>query len=128
MLYSHRIDWVDRMPVAHKDDGQMVPIPKDEPLRRECEHFLECMREKSKPRTDAASALQVLEVLDACERSLRNGGSPVELNAIEPSYQRTPARLLTPSARSGATQRFGTSPTLWTELNLAHAAISGKTW
>jgi UDP-2-acetamido-3-amino-2,3-dideoxy-glucuronate N-acetyltransferase len=74
------------MPVAHKDDGQLVPIPKDEPLLRECDHFLECMREKSKPRTDAAGALQVLEVLDACERSLRNGGSPVELNGVEPSY------------------------------------------
>ena len=86
VLYSHRIDWVDRMPVAHREDGQMVPIPKDEPLQRECEHFLECIREKRKPRTDAASALQVLEVLDACERSLRSGGSPVELNGIGPSY------------------------------------------
>lgn len=86
VLYSHRIDWVDRMPVAHKDDGQLVPIAREEPLRRECEHFLECIREKQKPRTDAASALQVLEVLDACERSLRNGGSPVELYGVEQSY------------------------------------------
>jgi len=86
VLYSHRIDWVDRIPVAHKDDGQPVPIPKDEPLARECEHFLECIREKRRPRTDATGALQVLEVLDACERSLRNGGSPVELNGMGPAY------------------------------------------
>jgi UDP-2-acetamido-3-amino-2,3-dideoxy-glucuronate N-acetyltransferase len=86
VLYSHRIDWVDRVPVAYKDDGQLVPIAKEEPLRRECEHFMECIREKHKPRTDAAGALQVLEVLDACERSLRNGGSPVELNGVEASY------------------------------------------
>jgi UDP-2-acetamido-3-amino-2,3-dideoxy-glucuronate N-acetyltransferase len=86
VLYSHRIDWVDRMPVAHKDGGQPVPIPKDEPLERECEHFLNCIREKRRPRTDATSALRVLEVLDACERSLRNGGSPVELNSLRPSY------------------------------------------
>jgi UDP-2-acetamido-3-amino-2,3-dideoxy-glucuronate N-acetyltransferase len=101
VLYSHRIDWVDRMPVAHKDDGQMVPIPKDEPLRRECEHFLECMREKRKPRTDAASALQVLEVLDACERSLRNGGGPVELNGIEPSYSAHSSAVIDPKCEIG---------------------------
>ncbi|HKD80963.1 MAG TPA: Gfo/Idh/MocA family oxidoreductase [Candidatus Angelobacter sp.] len=86
VLYSHRIDWVDRVPVAHKDDGQVVPIPREEPLRCECEHFLECIREDRKPRTDAAGGLQVLEVLDACERSLRSGGSPVELKSSEPSY------------------------------------------
>ncbi len=86
VLYSHRIDWVDRMPVAYKDGGQVVPIPNEEPLKRECEHFLECIREKRTPRTDAAGALQVLEVLNACERSLRNGGSPVELNGVEPGY------------------------------------------
>ena len=86
VLYSHRIDWVDRMPVAYKDGGHVVPIPNEEPLKRECEHFLECIREKRTPRTDAAGALQVLEVLNACERSLRNGGSPVELNGVEPVY------------------------------------------
>jgi len=94
VLYSHRIDWVDRIPVAHKEDGQVVPVPKDEPLQRECEHFLECIHEKRKPRTDAASALQVLEVLDACERSLRNGGSPVELNGPEPSYSTHPSAVV----------------------------------
>ena len=101
VLYSHRIDWVDRMPVAYKDDGQMVPIPKDEPLLRECEHFLECIREKRKPRTDAAGALQVLEVLDACERSLRQGGGPVELNGIEPTYSTHASAVIDPKCEIG---------------------------
>jgi UDP-2-acetamido-3-amino-2,3-dideoxy-glucuronate N-acetyltransferase len=95
VLYSHRIDWVDRVPVAYKDGGQVVPIPKDEPLARECEHFIECIREKRRPRTDAVGALQVLEVLDACERSLRNGGSPVELNGgPEPAYFAHPSAVI----------------------------------
>src|SRR2546422_2153828 len=34
-LYRHRIDWVDRIPVAHKDGGQVLPLPHEEPLRRE---------------------------------------------------------------------------------------------
>ena len=101
VLYSHRIDWVDRMPVAFKDGGQLVPIPKDEPLERECEHFLECIREGRRPRTDATSALQVLEVLDACERSLRNGGSPVELNGMQPPYSAHASAVVDPTCVIG---------------------------
>ncbi|HYK90840.1 MAG TPA: Gfo/Idh/MocA family oxidoreductase, partial [Acidobacteriota bacterium] len=65
VLYSHRIDWVGRVPVAHKDGGKAVPLPQEEPLRRECEHFLECMRLGDNPRTDGANGLRVLEVLEA---------------------------------------------------------------
>lgn len=101
VLYSHRIDWVDRLPVAHSEGGQLVPIAKDEPLRLECEHFLECMVDGKKPRTDATGALQVLEVLDACERSLRNGGSPVELKMSEPNYFADPTAVIDPGAEIG---------------------------
>ena len=85
-LYSHRIDWVDRMPVAHKGVGQVVPLPHEEPLHRECEHFLQCIQSREAPRTDGKSALRVMQVLEACERSLRNGGCPAELGKPEPSY------------------------------------------
>jgi UDP-2-acetamido-3-amino-2,3-dideoxy-glucuronate N-acetyltransferase len=77
VIYSHHINWLDRKPVAERDGGQVIPIPKDEPLRTECEHFLECLRKGSRPLTSGESALRVLEVLDACGRSLAEGGTPV---------------------------------------------------
>src|ERR1700739_1083013 len=40
VLYSHRIDWLDRAPVAHKADGETVNLPSCEPLKLECEAFL----------------------------------------------------------------------------------------
>jgi UDP-2-acetamido-3-amino-2,3-dideoxy-glucuronate N-acetyltransferase len=83
-LYSHRIDWVDRAPVAHKDDGQVIALPQVEPLRAECEHFLECVATRQNPRTDGASAVQVLRVLDACEHSLHEAGRPVPYLAAPP--------------------------------------------
>ncbi len=86
-LYSHRIDWLDRVPVAHKDGGQALPLSHEEPLRRECEHFLQCIQSRDVPRTDGKSALRVLQVLEACERSLQDGGRPVELGKQEPNYQ-----------------------------------------
>jgi UDP-2-acetamido-3-amino-2,3-dideoxy-glucuronate N-acetyltransferase len=76
-LYSHKINWVDRVPVAQKDGGEVVSIPAGEPLRLECEHFLECVQTRQRPRTDGESALRVLEILDGCERSLKEGGKPV---------------------------------------------------
>ena len=86
VLYSHRIDWRDRMPVAHKDEGHVVEIGKGEPLRLECEHFLKCVQDRTRPRTDGRSGSQVLEVLDACERSVRDNGRRVALSEVRPKY------------------------------------------
>src|SRR5215471_175870 len=85
-LYSHRIDWLNRVPVARRDNGQVVPLPRQEPLRRECEHFLECIHTRQTPRTDGESGVQVLEVLEACEHSLREKGRPVEVTRRFVSY------------------------------------------
>src|SRR5215469_6586280 len=78
-LYSHRIDWLNRVPIARRDDGQVVALHEHEPLRQECEHFLECVRSRTMPRSGADSGIQVLEVLEAGERSLREQGQPTEL-------------------------------------------------
>jgi predicted dehydrogenase len=53
----------------------------EEPLRLECQHFLECIRERKQPLSDGRDGLRVLRVLDAAQRSLRNNGMPI---AIEP--------------------------------------------
>jgi UDP-2-acetamido-3-amino-2,3-dideoxy-glucuronate N-acetyltransferase len=86
VLYSHRIDWVDRVPVAHKGEGEVVSLPKEEPLRREIEHFLDCMRSGRTPRTNGENGMQVLEVLEACGRSLSQQGVPVNVQLAEPKY------------------------------------------
>lgn len=78
-LYPHRIQWIDRVPVAQKEEGRVVPIPSAEPLRLECEHFLECIDMRRRPRTDGESAVKVLEILEACEQSLHKKGAPVSL-------------------------------------------------
>ena len=79
VLYSHRIDWFDRKPVATKNGSQVIPVPNREPLRAECEHFLDCVLTRQTPRTDGESALRVLEVLEACGDSLSKKGVPVEV-------------------------------------------------
>jgi len=86
VLYSHRIDWLDRAPVAHKAEGQAISLPRIEPLRNECEHFLNSVVKRERPRTDGNSALRVLRVLEACEQSLRHNGQSIELPAKGKRY------------------------------------------
>jgi len=64
-----------------------ILIPKislQEPLKLECAHFIECVRERRKPLTDGLDGLRVVKVLDAAQRSLKAGGAPV---AIQPLPQ-----------------------------------------
>ncbi len=101
VLYSHTIDWVDRVPVAHKDGGQTVPLPPQEPLRQECEHFLHCIQSAEAPRTDGQSGLQVLQVLEACGRSLSQRGQPVEVQLPEPEYFAHETAVIDPGCEIG---------------------------
>jgi UDP-2-acetamido-3-amino-2,3-dideoxy-glucuronate N-acetyltransferase len=94
VLYAHRVNWVDRKPVAERDGGQVIPIQKEEPLRKECEHFLECVRTKVRPRTSGEAALGVLEVLDACGRSLTRDGVRVPLKQEAPGYFAHPTAVI----------------------------------
>jgi UDP-2-acetamido-3-amino-2,3-dideoxy-glucuronate N-acetyltransferase len=79
VVYAHRINWQERKPVAERDGGQVIALGKEEPLREECKHFLECVRNSARPRTSGEDALHVLEVLDACGRSLAENGSRVSV-------------------------------------------------
>lgn len=94
VVYAHRINWLERKPVAERDGGQTIALPKEEPLRRECQHFLDCMHRGSRPQTDGESALRVLQVLDACERSLFERGVPVLVGQSAPRYFAHPTAVI----------------------------------
>jgi predicted dehydrogenase len=53
----------------------------DEPLRLECQHFLDCVRTRKPPLTDGRDGLRVVKVLEAAQRSLDKGGQPVAIDA-----------------------------------------------
>jgi predicted dehydrogenase len=57
-----------------------IVIPRvdlQEPLRLECQHFVDCVRERRTPLTDGAGGLAVVRVLAAAQASLEAGGTPV---------------------------------------------------
>jgi predicted dehydrogenase len=54
-----------------RSGGSVSPqIANVEPLRVECEHFVQSIREGTTPRSDGASGLRVVRVLEALQRSL----------------------------------------------------------
>jgi UDP-2-acetamido-3-amino-2,3-dideoxy-glucuronate N-acetyltransferase len=78
VLYSHKVDWVARYPMARKAEGEVVSLDRVEPLKAECAHFLECVQNRQKPRTNGAEGLRVLRVLQSCQQSLDHNGVTVQ--------------------------------------------------
>jgi predicted dehydrogenase len=56
--------------IARAGESFSPRISSAEPLRLECEHFVECIREGRKPRSDGHVGLRVVRVLEALQRSL----------------------------------------------------------
>uniref|UniRef100_A0A7C3KTL2 Gfo/Idh/MocA family oxidoreductase n=1 Tax=Dictyoglomus thermophilum TaxID=14 RepID=A0A7C3KTL2_DICTH len=63
-LYPHKVEWNNGIPVAKKEEMQVIPVEKKEPLKEELLHFIECVKERKSPRTDVYEGLRVLKVLE----------------------------------------------------------------
>ncbi|HXD67298.1 MAG TPA: Gfo/Idh/MocA family oxidoreductase [Solirubrobacteraceae bacterium] len=61
--------------VTRSGDVFSPPIPDIEPLRAECEHFIDAIRSGQSPRSDGASGLRVVRVLERLQESLDAVGS-----------------------------------------------------
>ncbi|HXX74254.1 MAG TPA: Gfo/Idh/MocA family oxidoreductase [Nitrospiraceae bacterium] len=70
VLYPHSIDWKNYIPIPNKADAQPVELDTQEPLQAECQHFLDCVVSRSRPRTDGEEGLRVLSVLQRCQEAL----------------------------------------------------------
>jgi predicted dehydrogenase len=57
--------------ITRSGDIHSPRIANREPLRIECEHFLECIRTGSRPRSDGEAGLRVVRVLAALQESLK---------------------------------------------------------
>src|SRR5436305_10652655 len=56
--------------IARSGEAFSPRISNEEPLRIECRHFIECVQTGAQPRSDGASGLRVVRVLEALQRSL----------------------------------------------------------
>lgn len=88
-IYDKSIELPGDNPPAYKSFAEAmairtgdVHIPRiemEEPLRLECQHFLDCVRTGEEPRTNGPNGLMVVRLLEAGMRSLEQSGRAVEI-------------------------------------------------
>ena len=89
--------------LSYRYGGITIPhVPFAEPLRTQCEHFLDCIRTGRRPQSDGRVGLKVVQLLEAADRSLHNSGAREPIAAVripvttgpavddEPELPRTP--------------------------------------
>ena len=60
VVFDHGVDWVDGVPTADRAEPTPIALPAAEPLKLECQHFLDCVATGTAPRTDGHEGLRVL--------------------------------------------------------------------
>jgi UDP-2-acetamido-3-amino-2,3-dideoxy-glucuronate N-acetyltransferase len=99
LVFDHQTTFCEGRPWSPKTMAQRFDLAVCEPLREECAHFLESVRNLTCPRTDSAEAIRVLAVLDAAQRAM--GRNP-------PQRQRSRRRTLArPGSRASAVSPSG---------------------
>jgi predicted dehydrogenase len=63
----------------HYGDMYSPYIKQEEPLKVECQHFLDCINQGKTPLTSGQKGLELVRVLEAASQSLKRGGAPIEL-------------------------------------------------
>ena len=87
----------------HYGDMYAPYVKQEEPLKAECQHFLECVREGKRPLTCGEKGLELVRILEAASVSLRQNGSPVHF--VEEEIRR-------PLNGNGRTNGKSVEPTL----------------
>lgn len=66
--------------VSHCHEQKTIyPIDWVEPLRAEAQHFIDCIRGRTAPRSNGEVGLQIVKMLEAAQQSLLNNGTQIRL-------------------------------------------------
>src|SRR5437588_1048647 len=64
----------------HYGDMYVPYVKQEEPLKIECQHFLDCIRNDKMPLTNGRRGLELVEILEAASASLKRNGAAVEIS------------------------------------------------
>jgi predicted dehydrogenase len=63
----------------HYGDMYVPYVKQEEPLKAECQHFLDCIRDGTQPLTNGERGLELVRILEASSASLKQNGASVDL-------------------------------------------------
>jgi predicted dehydrogenase len=75
----------------HYGDVYAPYIKQEEPLKSECQHFLDCILQGIQPLTDGYQGLNLVRILEASSASLKHNGAPISLIFPQKLETRRPA-------------------------------------
>jgi predicted dehydrogenase len=61
----------------HYGDSYIPYLKQEEPLRAECQHFLDCIEKGTEALTNGRKGLELVRILEAASTSLKESGAPV---------------------------------------------------
>jgi UDP-2-acetamido-3-amino-2,3-dideoxy-glucuronate N-acetyltransferase len=125
ILYPHKVKWQNRVPTAVKANGEIVDLEGREPLRAECQHFLECVESRTTPVSSGAEGLRVLRVLDACQRALADGTIDLE-SPDGQGQQKSPPYFAHQSAYVDEGAEVGAGTNVWHFSHVMKGARIGE--
>jgi predicted dehydrogenase len=67
----------------HYGDVYAPYIKQEEPLKIECQHFLECIREGKAPLSSGVQGMETVRILEASSLSLKRNGSAIQLDQMD---------------------------------------------
>ena len=65
----------------HYGDSYCPRLDQREPLRTQCEHFLDCIGKGTRPLTSGEDGLRIVELLEKSSQSLQASGVPIAITA-----------------------------------------------
>jgi hypothetical protein len=68
----------------HYGDTYAPYLKQEEPLKSECQHFIDCIRESKVPLSSGRQGMELVKILEACSVSLQNGGSRIPFVLPDP--------------------------------------------
>lgn len=68
----------------HYGDTYSPYIKQEEPLKVECQHFLDCIQNNRTPMTSGQQGLELVRILEASSESLRRNGAAVDMPMQQP--------------------------------------------
>ncbi len=125
-LYPHKIQWQHRIPIACKADVETVPVDMSEPLKLECQHFLDCIKNNQTPMTDGHEGLRVLSILHAAQESFNNGSMKLSLNTLATKKSERENVFIHASASVAEDSTVGKGTKIWHNSQIQPGAKIGE--
>ena len=120
-LFPNQVDWPGNTPIARRAEAEPIDLAVSEPLRNECRHFIDCIANGNKPRTDGQEGLRVLQVLKACQQALETcAPAVIDVDRVASAFS------VHPSAEIDQDVHIGAGTRIWHFCHIMKGARIGR--